>query len=110
MGNADLDTWRCQLGRDIHTVNRGQLKTDFASLLIAMLDAKGAGDERRALLERTMRGRDKKLALGKIVRSPKSPYGYMYEEDTLAIDETEAAIVRMIPGGISTGMIKPVSQ
>src|SRR5450756_1975869 len=40
-----------KLNKAIHTLDRGQLKTDFASLLIAMLDAKGAGDERRKIME-----------------------------------------------------------
>ena len=93
-----------KLGRDIHTVSRGQLKTDFASLLISMLDAKSAGDERRKIIERTGRGRLHKAKTGQVVGMGKAPYGYKYVKDTkdaakttmLAIDETQAAVVRMI--------------
>ena len=45
-----------RLGKEIHTCDIGKLKTDFASLLIAMLGAKGAGEERRKIIERTSRG------------------------------------------------------
>lgn len=94
-------------GREIHTCDRGQLKTDFASLLIAMLGAKGAGEERRKIIERTTRGRKWKAEAGKVVGHGWAPYGYRFEYAAikanarpvvvgLVIVESEARIVRLI--------------
>jgi len=86
-----------RLGKELHTVNRGQLKTDFASLLVAMLDAKGAGEERRKIIERTSRGRNAKARDGRYVGAGPAPYGFHKGDDgDLAVDEGEAAIVRDI--------------
>jgi DNA invertase Pin-like site-specific DNA recombinase len=48
-----------KLGKEIHTVRRGKLNTNFADLLIALLDARKAGEERRDIRERSMRGKRK---------------------------------------------------
>ena len=91
-----------KLGREIHTVARGKLGTSFADLLIAMLDAKTAGEERRKIIERTTRGRDAKAKSGKVVGIGKAPYGYRYSKvaslsiTALEIYEPEAKIVRLI--------------
>ena len=91
-----------KLGKEIHTVSRGPLRTDFASLLIAMLDAKSAGDERRKIIERTTRGREVKAKNGKVVGIGKAPYGYRYLKENsfsismLEIYEPEARIVCLI--------------
>lgn len=95
-----------KLGKEIHTLDRGQLKTDFAGLLIAMLDARSAGDERRKIIERTTRGRNSKVQEGKVIGTGRPPYGYHYAHEKtpmgkskvsgLEIVETEAAIIRMI--------------
>jgi site-specific DNA recombinase len=91
-----------RLGREIHTVARGKLGVSFADLLIAMLDAKTAGEERRKIIERTTRGRDAKARSGKVVGIGKAPYGYRYAKvDSLSITnleiyEPEAQIVRFI--------------
>jgi site-specific DNA recombinase len=85
-----------KLGREIHTVNRGQLKTDFASLLIAMLDARKAGEERRDIVERTTRGRNQKAKGGKVVGSGKPLYGFEDIGGAFAVVESEARIVRLI--------------
>jgi len=90
-----------KLDKEIHTLDRGQLKTDFASLLIAMLDAKGAADDRRKMIERTTRGRKHKATSGQVVGVGKAPYGYKYVKTAdkitmLEIDENQAAVVRMI--------------
>ena len=85
-----------RLNKEIHTVNRGQLKTDFASLLIAMLDAKSAGDERRKIIERTSRGKMSKAKKGKVVGSGRPPYGYDFADNGLVINEAQARIVRLI--------------
>lgn len=85
-----------KLGKEIHTVEDGQLKTDFASLLIAMLKARSAGEERRKIIERTSRGRSTKAKKNKVVGGGYPPYGYVYLDDHLVIYEKEAHIVRMI--------------
>jgi site-specific DNA recombinase len=85
-----------RLGKEIHTVEDGQLKTDFASLLIAMLRAKSAGDERRKIVERTSRGRYTKARNGKVVGHGYPPFGYKFSGDNLAIYPAEAEIVHMI--------------
>ena len=91
-----------KLGREIHTVRRGKLNTNFADLLIALLDARKAGEERRDIRERTMRGKSRKLQEGKAGTGGGVAYGYRIVCDergkavTLAIDEQTARIVRLI--------------
>ncbi|MBM3130604.1 MAG: hypothetical protein FJ009_18490 [Chloroflexi bacterium] len=91
-----------KLGKEIHTVRRGKLNTGFADLLIALLDARKAGEERRDIRERTMRGKMRKLQEGKAGAGGGVPYGYrcVYDEHgkiiMLEIDETTARIVRLI--------------
>jgi len=90
-----------KLGKEIHVCNRGKLGTSFADLLIAMLDAKKAGEERRDFRERSMRGKRAKVKAGKVVGN-RPPYGYRLVRDedgkvvTLEIDEATARIVRLI--------------
>ena len=90
-----------KLGKEIHTVRRGKLNTNFADLLIALLDARKAGEERRDIRERSMRGKRAKAKTGKVV-GYRAPYGYRTIRDangkvvTLEIDETTARIVRLI--------------
>ena len=98
-----------KLGKEIHVCNRGLLKTDFASLLIAVLDGRNAGEEWRNIIERTSRGRTRKAREGKVVGCGSPPYGYDFvrqqvrrgsklinEVFGLEIVESEARIVRMI--------------
>ena len=85
-----------KLGKTLYTVQRGKLGTDFASLLIAVLDARGSGEERRKILENTKTGKDQKAKSNKVVGGGLTPYGYTYFEDRLIIREDEARIVRMI--------------
>lgn len=90
-----------KLGKEIHTVRRGKLNTGFADLLIALLDARKAGEERRDIRERTMRGKRRKVKEGKVV-GMRAPYGYRHVRDehgrviTLEIVEETARIVRLI--------------
>ena len=90
-----------KLGKEIHTVRRGKLNTNFADLLIALLDARKAGEERRDIRERSMRGKRQKVKSGKVI-GMRAPFGYRYVRDahgkvvTLEIDETTARIVRLI--------------
>lgn len=90
-----------KLGKEIHTCDIGKLKTDFVSLLLVVIGAKSAGEERRKIRERSMRGKRQKAQSGKVVGT-RAPYGYRYERDangkvtTLVADPETAGIVKMI--------------
>jgi site-specific DNA recombinase len=90
-----------KLGKEIHTCDIGKLKTDFVSLLLVVIGAKSAGEERRKIRERSMRGKLAKARSGRVVGT-RPPYGYRHVRDehgkviTLEIDETNARIVRLI--------------
>ena len=85
-------------GKEIHTVRRGKLNTGFADLLIALLDARKAGEERRDIRERSMRGKRAKVRSGKVT-GLRAPYGYRHTRDAhgktvnFEIDEKTARIV-----------------
>jgi site-specific DNA recombinase len=93
-----------KLNKELHTVDRGKRDTSFAGLLIAMLDAKSAGDERRKIIERTARGRNAKAQNGIPPCTGFAPYGYRYTKsdaslkanDNVIIFEPEAQVVRLI--------------
>ena len=91
-----------KLGKEIHTCDIGKLKTDFVSLLLVVLGAKSAGEERRKIRERTVRGRMSKARAGNVVGGRSAPYGYQFEYNAnaktcgLLIYEPEARIVRLI--------------
>ena len=90
-----------KLGKEIHTVRRGKLNTNLADLLIALLDARKAGEERRDIRERSMRGKRAKAKSGRVIGG-RAPYGYRHVRDehgkavTFEIDETTARMVRLI--------------
>lgn len=98
-----------RLNKEIHTVNRGQLKTDFASLLIAMLDAKSAGDERRKIIERTSRGRVEKAKDGKVVCAGRPPYGYKFVGE---VDGHKERMIRtqLAPDEVEAGWVKHIYE
>lgn len=85
-----------KIGKEIHTVNRGRIGTSFADLLLAMLDAKTAGDERRQIVERTTRGRRAKARAGKVVGNGPRLFGYDFKDDSYAIREDEARQIRKV--------------
>ncbi len=93
-----------KLGREIHICDRGQIKTDFASMLIALLDARESGNDRRAILEKMNRGTHKKVESGRAPCKGKPPYGYRFiivrpdakRPDGLEVYEPEAVQVRRI--------------
>ncbi len=93
-----------KLGKEIHICDRGQIRTDFASLLIALLDARESGNDRRAILEKMSKGTLKKVQNGRAPCQGKAPYGYRFiiatpdakRPDGLEIYEPEAAQVRRI--------------
>lgn len=86
-----------KLGKELHTCDRGKLGTSFADLLLAMLDARSAGEERRNLIERSKRGRETKIRNGKPYVGGGAPYGYRPTTDGyFEVVEREAEVIRMI--------------
>ena len=62
-----------------HTTNFGAgLRTYSAALLIATLDARETGNDRRAILEKLTGGTRKKAENGRLPFTGKPPYGYKY--------------------------------
>ncbi|MBI4672794.1 MAG: recombinase family protein [Chloroflexi bacterium] len=90
-----------KLGKEIHTCDIGKLKTDFVNLLLVVIGAKSAGEERRKIRERSMRGKRAKVKSGKVL-GIRAPYGYRHVRDqngktiTFEIDEATARVVRLI--------------
>lgn len=68
--------------------------------------------ERAKIAERTRRGKERKVREGRILRGPKAPYGFRYNEtfDALAIHEAEMPVVekvfRMAASGLGPGAIQ----
>lgn len=93
-----------KLGKEIHICDRGQIRNDFASLLIATVDARESGNDRRAILEKLTRGTIKKAQKGHAPCKGKPPYGYRFviatpgakRPDALEVYEPEAVQVRRI--------------
>jgi site-specific DNA recombinase len=85
-----------KLGKEIHTCNRGKIGTSVMEMIIALLDGKSAGDERRTMIERTSRGRYSAARKGKIVGHGQPPYGYRFQDERLVVYEPEAKIVRIM--------------
>ena len=77
---------------DASIPTRGPLSSIFT-----FLDAWRAGRERRAILERTTRGRLEKARRGKVISRAAAPFGYRYDpvNSTLLIEEDEARGVRL---------------
>jgi site-specific DNA recombinase len=49
-----------KVGKELHTVEGGKIETTFVGLLVAVVCGKSAGDERRKIIERSMRGKHAK--------------------------------------------------
>lgn len=66
--------------------------------IFTFLDAWRAGRERRAMVERTTRGRLEKARRGFVVSRASAPFGYRFdpETSTLVIQAQEAKVVRLI--------------
>ena len=86
-----------KVGKELHTVENGKIETTFVGLLIAVVGGKSAGDERRKIVERAMRGKRAK-ANQKWVGTGRAPYGYTKigkgKEARLEINQHEAQQVR----------------
>jgi site-specific DNA recombinase len=109
-----------KLGREIHATNRGKIGLSFAEMLIAVFDAKQAGDARRDLLRKSMSGRIDKTRQGMVVGSCLPRYGYRFVRNEqgriigYAIAEEQARIVRLVYHwfvfGDETGKRLPIEQ
>jgi site-specific DNA recombinase len=93
-----------KLGKEIHICDRGQIRNDFASLMLAVIDAREAGNDRRAILEKMTKGMSKKAQNGRSPCTGQPPYGYRFviaspgakRPDALEIYEPEASQVKRI--------------
>ncbi|CAG0961849.1 hypothetical protein ANRL3_00928 [Anaerolineae bacterium] len=91
-----------KLKKEIHRTDRGRIGTSFADLLIAVIDAKSAGDERRVAVKRMTIGRYQKARAGLVVGGKFAPFGYRFLRDDhgrvygMEICEEEADVVRKI--------------
>ncbi len=102
----DGDEWRVfevlqqfqDVGVQVAWVDASMPARGPLSSIFTFLDAWRAGRERRAILERTTRGRLEKARRGKVISRTAAPYGYRYDPatSTLVIDEEEAKTVRMV--------------
>ncbi len=87
-------------GVEVHSVDIGKIE-DENNILLVIKGWQGS-DERKKIVERTTRGRNGKVAAGKVVGSNRAPYGYRFIRDPnnkvigFEIYETEAGIVRLI--------------
>ena len=102
----DGDEWRVfevlqaftEAGVEVAWVDPSIPSSGPLASIFTFLDAWRAGRERRAIVERTSRGRLEKARRGKVISSSAAPYGYRYDSDTssLIVHEEEAKIVRLM--------------
>jgi len=91
-----------KLGKGIHATNRGPIGLSFAEMLIAVFDAKQAGDARREFLRKSLSGKIDKTRQGMVVGSCWPRYGYRFVRNErgriigYAIAEEQAKIVKLI--------------
>jgi site-specific DNA recombinase len=83
-----------QTGVEIYSLDVGQITSELDIVLV--IKGWQGSDERKKIIERTTRGRDTKARSGRVVGVGTPPYGYIYQDGELLIEETEAQIVRMI--------------
>lgn len=74
--------------------NDGRM-TAMATMMLAMLSSM-AVIERENILERSRSGKLEKLSSGELEYTGAAPYGYIYKDKKLIINESEAAVVREI--------------
>jgi len=87
-------------GVELHFCDSGKVADNPISGVIDYFKAAQASDERIKIRERTTRGKREKARTGKFVGGMPTAYGYKWvgqrDEARLAINETEAAVVRRI--------------
>ncbi len=87
-------------GVEVHTCDIGKIE-DENNILLVIKGWQGS-DERKKIVERTMRGKRTKAQSGKVVVCGHAPYGFAYLRDekgrviSFAIVEEEARIVRIV--------------
>jgi len=81
-------------GVEIHALDMGQVASELDIVLV--IKGWQGSDERKKIAERTKRGKDGKAKAGKVVGVGPSPYGYTYADGELAINESQAKIIRKI--------------
>lgn len=96
---ATVQMW-LRAGIEIHTCDIGKIESELDIVLV--IKGWQGSDERKKIIERTMRGRNGKAQSGKVVGGGRPPYGYRFIKDTngivmgLEIYEEEGRIVRLI--------------
>lgn len=88
-------------GVEIFALDIGQVTSELDIVLV--IKGWQGSDERKKIAERTKRGKDGKAKAGKVVGVGPSPYGYVYANGELTINESQAEIVRMIFGWYVNG-------
>lgn len=87
-----------RIGCEIHTVEDGHIASDFSGLLMAVLKARSAGEERRKIMGRSLDGRQRKAARGQWVGQGPAPWGWRRtgrgRDAALQIDDTAAVFYR----------------
>ncbi|CAG0957695.1 partial Serine recombinase PinR, partial [Planctomycetaceae bacterium] len=81
-------------GLEVHSLDVGRI--DAETDIVLVIKAWQGSDERKKIIERTSRGRNRKAAEGKVVGSGTPPYGYKYQNGEFAINEEQARVVRMM--------------
>jgi len=81
-------------GVEIFALDIGKITSELDIVLV--IKGWQGSDERMKIAERTKRGRDGKAKAGKVVGTGPSPYGYIYADGELSINESQADIVRTI--------------
>lgn len=89
-----------KLGVELHTVRRGKSGSTPEEQFADNIDDLLAELERARIIERTTRGRKKKMSEGIVLGAGPAPYGYQYigqqRDRQLVVDEAIAPIVRQI--------------
>ena len=86
-------------GVALHFVNKGEAGESPEARLFDQIEGAFAEFERLRIAERSARGHKQKLLEGKLPGSPNLPFGFRYTDETktaVAIEESEAAVIRMI--------------
>ena len=88
---ADVEIYACDIG-----------KVESEYDIVLLIKGWQGSDERKKIMERTMRGKHEKARSGKVVGSPIAPYGYGFGRDdrgkaiALIVVDEEARVVKLI--------------
>jgi site-specific DNA recombinase len=90
---ATVRSW-LRMGVEVHACDIGKIESELDIVLV--IKGWQGSDERKKIVERTLRGKYAKARAGKVVGAGRPLYGYQYVDDALVIVEHEACIVRLI--------------